>query len=218
MTGAGKLTKSFGKLISFEGPEGSGKTTQLKRLKAFLEERGYVVEATREPGGGSTLSCEIRRIILSNDHPGICEETELFLLLAARVEHVRKLILPKLQAGVVVLCDRFIESSIAYQGYGRGLPVKTIEMMNRFAIKGRYPDLTLIFDIDPALGLERAGMGSGPDRIESETLEFHERVRKGFLELAQEGGRFYRIDAHKTVDEVEEAVRRSVLGALLHEN
>jgi dTMP kinase len=210
--------RSFGKLISFEGPEGSGKTTQLNLLKTFLEGRGYAVEATREPGGGSSLSQEIRRILLGNEHPDICEETELFLLLAARVEHVRKLILPKLQDGVIVLCDRFIESSIAYQGYGRGLPVKTIEMMNRFAIKGRYPDLTLVFDIDPALGLERAGSGSGPDRIESETLEFHERVRKGFLELIQEGGRFYSIDAHESVDKVEKRVRQCVLGALVHEN
>lgn len=200
-----------GKLITFEGPEGAGKTTQIKLLKEYLEKEGLSVITTHEPGGGSELSQRIREILLGGEFENICDEAELLLMLAARVEHVQKLILPHLRQGMIVLCDRFIDSTVAYQGYGRGLPLKSIQMMNQFAICGRYPDLTIVFDIDPETGLKRAAQKAGLDRIESAGMEFHTRVREGFEQLALEGGRYFLVDGSRSMDEVHQDILKRVL-------
>tara|TARA_B100000674_G_scaffold499312_1_gene543860 strand:+ start:2376 stop:2999 length:624 start_codon:yes stop_codon:yes gene_type:complete len=202
---------TLGTLITFEGPEGAGKSTQIGLLEERLKKDGVEVVRTFEPGGGSPLSTKLRKILLSEKYDQICCETELFLMLAARAEHVQKLILPALAKGCVVLCDRFIDSTTAYQGYGRGLPVKTIQLMNQFAIMGRYPDLTVIIDIDSAQGLERAGRKAGLDRIESAGGEFHKLVREGFRTLATEEDRYFLVDGDRSLPAIHDDIYARVI-------
>tara|TARA_Y100000589_G_scaffold176046_1_gene167027 strand:- start:1337 stop:1960 length:624 start_codon:yes stop_codon:yes gene_type:complete len=202
---------TLGSLITFEGPEGAGKSTQIGLLQDRLNEAGLNVVRTFEPGGGSPLSAELRKILLSEKFDQICCETELFLMLAARAEHVQKVILPALAEGSVVLCDRFIDSTTAYQGYGRGLPVKTIQLMNQFAIMGRYPDLTIIIDIDPVEGLERAARKAGLDRIESAGEEFHRLVREGFKTLSTEEDRYFLVDGSRSLSAIHEEIYARVI-------
>lgn len=191
-----------GQLITLEGPEGAGKSTQLKLLATKLQEGGYEVICTREPGGGGPLSEKLRELLLSPETGKISIEAELFLILAARSEHMQNVILPGLRKGALVLCDRFIDSTLAYQGYGRGIAIEMIKTLNRFAIQGRYPDLTIVFNIPPEEGLVRAGKNSVLDRIEGEEIAFHERLAKGFLDIAEESSRYYVIDASKSVEQV----------------
>lgn len=191
-----------GQLITLEGPEGAGKSTQLKLLAAKLESQGYQVICTREPGGGGSLSEKLRELLLSPDTGKISIGAELFLILAARSEHMENVILPGLRKGAFVLCDRFIDSTLAYQGYGRGIALEMIKTLNRFAIRGRFPDLTVIFDISPEEGLVRAGKDSTLDRIEGEELSFHHKVRDGFLALSEESSRYYVVDSNQSVDAV----------------
>ncbi|MCO4783438.1 MAG: dTMP kinase [Candidatus Cloacimonetes bacterium] len=207
-----------GRLITFEGPEGAGKSTQVKALKDYLIKEGYKVTCTFEPGGGPQLCTKIRELLLSTEHGDISDETELFLMLAARAEHVQSLVLPALSDGDIVICDRFIDSSVAYQGYGRGIDVKTIDKMNSFAIKGRYPDLTIVMDINPELGLKRAARTGALDRIEGAALSFHESVRSGFLSLAQEGDRYFVVDASQDLDTIKCEIKDRVLKLLNYEN
>ena len=209
---------SRGILVTFEGPEGAGKSTQVKRLHSALHDRGIKVVSTFEPGGGSDLSKKIREILLSSDYEGLCDETELFLMLAARAEHVQKFIVPHLRDGFVVICDRFIDSTVAYQGYGRGLPIKTINIMNQFAISGRYPDLTVIFDVEPELGLKRAKSSSGLDRIESETLDFHRQVRDGFLAVGSENENMFMVNGADPIESIHQDILNRVLKLLPNEN
>lgn len=178
-----------GRFITFEGPEGGGKSTHIKRLADRLKSQGREVLITREPGG--TPTGEAIRGILQHDQAGepICPAAELLLFEASRAQLVHTVILPALQKGVWVLCDRFADSTTAYQGYGRGFDLETILMLNRHAIGACVPDLTLLLDIDVQAGRERLSQrnlaqNTTSDRIEREALEFHERVRKGFLELA----------------------------------
>lgn len=199
-----------GVLITFEGPEGAGKTTQIQKLAELLAERGFEVIRTYEPGGGPELCRRIRELILNPDLESMCEETELMLMLAARAEHVRRTILPALSQGKIVLCDRFVDSSLAYQGYGRGLPLKVIRDMNQVAIRGRFPDLTLLLDLDVKVGLARAAAKRGMDRIEREEHSFHEKVRQGFLQIAEEEDRFYVVDASLPEQEVSERIQQRV--------
>ncbi len=189
-------------LISFEGVEGAGKTTQMRLLAERLEaERGlHNVLLTREPGDGP-LGQELRRLVLHppSDVP-VDARAELFIMLADRAQHVGLVIGPHLAADGVVLCDRYADSSVAYQGYGRGLDIAHIQSLNVFATQGLVPHLTVLLDIDPALGLARQHERS---RMERETLPFHERVRAGFLSLAQsEPERFAVINAARLVDAV----------------
>ena len=178
-----------GRFISFEGPEGSGKTTQARHLVAALEARGLTVHYTREPGG--TLLGESIRGLLQHNVAGEppCDESEVLLFAASRAQLVRQVILPALEAGEWVVCDRFADSTTAYQGYGRGFPVERMLEINAFAIGEAVPDRTFLLDVEVATGFERLAErqkngGAAADRIELEAREFHERVRAGYLKLA----------------------------------
>ncbi|GAB4372842.1 MAG: dTMP kinase [Deltaproteobacteria bacterium] len=170
--------------VTFEGIEGSGKTTQIRRLSAYLERKGIPHRVTREPGG-TPLADEIRALLLSPRKEAVFPETELLLYEAARAQHVREVILPARAAGEAVLCDRFCDATLAYQGYSRGIDPARIEELNRFASGGIAPDLTLLFDIPPEEGIRRVEGRGGRDRIESESREFHRAVREGYLRLAE---------------------------------
>lgn len=169
-----------GVLITFEGVEGSGKTTQMTRLERWLKQRRYRVERTAEPDG-TVLGLAIRRLF---ERPGVhlAPLGEVFLFMAARQQHVAEKIRPWLRAGRVVLCDRFTDATVAYQGYGRGVDPDVIRELNVRATGGVLPDLTLVFDVDPREGLRRIG-ARRLDRFERETLAFHRRVRRGYLEI-----------------------------------
>lgn len=197
-----------GKLITFEGPEGGGKTTQAKLLIERLKQKGFPVLYAREPGG--TPTGEAIRQILQYDKAGepICSETEVLLFAASRAQLVRHVILPALEKGQHVVCDRFADSTTAYQGYGRGFPIEQMLAINQFAIDGATPDLTFLLDVPVELGFrrleERHRATSGTwDRIEREGLAFHEKVRQGYLDMARRWPkRFVVVKADRPVDEV----------------
>ena len=187
-----------GKFITLEGPEGSGKSTQAKTLIQRLAERGIEAIYTREPGG--TALGEAIRNILQHNQAGEspCERAELLLFEASRNQLVEKVIRPNLEKGIWVICDRFMDSTTAYQGYGRGLPVEEIQSINRFTVNGLSPDLTLLLDLDVAAGFERIAQrylarGESADRFEQEERSFHERVRAGYLKLAGQAPERFRI-------------------------
>ena len=188
-----------GFFLSLEGIEGSGKTTHARFLEQTLRERGYRVAFTREPGG-TPLGEALRDLLLGTEGDSPVPEAELFLLLAARAQHVQRFILPRLDRGEVVLCDRFADASVAYQGGGRGLGVERVEELNRFATAGIRPDFTLLFDVavDESLHrVDRRGRRGGDyNRFDREIREFHERVREAYLRLAErEKDRFLVVDA-----------------------
>ena len=203
-----------GKFITFEGGEGCGKSTQVKRLKEALEREGVEVVLTREPGG-TWLSEEIRHLIKDQATDAPCDRSELLLFLAARAQLVRNVIRPALAAGMWVLSDRFSDSTLAYQGYGRGLPVDELRQMNDFACEGLRPDLTLLLDVTPETAQARmrrreAATNTAADRIEKAGEDFHARLRAGFAELAKsDPGRIVTIDANGTPDEVWEGIWKS---------
>lgn len=167
-----------GVLITFEGVEGSGKTTQMARLERWLATQGYRVERTAEPDG-TALGAAIRRLF---EQPGVRPLTEVFLFMAARQQHVAEKIVPWLRSGAIVLCDRYTDATVAYQGYGRGVDRDLIRELNVRATGGLFPELTLLFDLDPREGFRRIG-GRRLDRFEREGLAFHRRVRRGYLEI-----------------------------------
>jgi dTMP kinase len=174
-----------GLFITFEGPEGAGKSTQIKLLALLLKKYRIPYVVTREPGG-SRLSTHLRRWILNKLEYKLTGETELFLFLADRSQHVAEVIKPALKRGCVVLCDRYTDSTLAYQGGGRGFDMDLLETNNRLASDGLKPDITLLFDLPVEMGLKRAlSRGKGKDRMEKEKLEFHRRVRKVFLNIAR---------------------------------
>ncbi|HXL72246.1 MAG TPA: dTMP kinase, partial [bacterium] len=171
--------------ITFEGSEGAGKSTQIKLLALLLKKYHISFVVTREPGG-SRLSTHLRRWILNELEYQLTSETELFLFLADRSQHVNEIIKPALKKGLVVLCDRYTDSTLAYQGGGRGFDMKLLEINNRLASDGLKPDITLLFDLPVEMGLKRAlGRGKGKDRMEKEKIEFHRRVRNVFLNIAR---------------------------------
>ncbi|MGE5188597.1 MAG: dTMP kinase [Gemmatimonadota bacterium] len=197
--------------VTFEGIEGSGKTTQVRRLSGYLAAKGIPHLVTREPGG-TPLANEIRALLLSPRDESVFPETELLLYEAARAQHVRAVILPALADGTAVLCDRFCDATVAYQGFSRGINVSRIEGLNTFASAGVAPDLTLLLDVAPEEGFRRiAGRGRILDRLEGESLEFHRQVRDGYLSLwRRHPDRIVRVDGSASADAVFEGVRAAV--------
>ena len=195
-----------GIFITFEGPDGSGKTTQIKLLAEYLRERGMKVLTTREPGG-TKISEDIRAIILDPANTEMDGMTEALLYAAARAQHVAQLIKPALEEGCAVLSDRFMDSSIAYQGYARRLG-DSIRVINEYAVAGTQPDLIFFMDLDPEVGLKRACRRKALDRLEKESLDFHRAVYEGYLELAKiYADRYAVIDASRSADEVFEEIK-----------
>lgn len=192
-----------GLFITFEGADGCGKTTQLNMLAKYLTDKGYDVVVTREPGAKG-LGEKVREILL-NYEGEVSDRCESFLFLADRAQHIDMLVNPAVEAGKIVLCDRHTDSSLAYQGYGRGLSVERINMLNRLAVNNRYPDLTIVFDVDIETSLAR--VGNEKDRMESAGAEFFNRVRLGYLEIAKnEPERVKVVDAKNTIDEIHKDV------------
>lgn len=169
-----------GLFITFEGVDGVGKTTQANLLKGWLKKQGYSVLHTFEPGG-TKLGSQIRELLLNPDHDELHSMTEILLYAADRAQHVNETIRPALAKGMIVLCERFVDSSLAYQGYGLGLEIEAIRTVNHWATGGLAPDCTIYFDADPADSLRK----TGGDRIELRTLEYYTRVREGFWAIAQ---------------------------------
>lgn len=193
--------KNKGFFITFEGVEGSGKSTQMELLGKFLLERGFDILLTQEPGG-TEIGDKIRDILLDPENKGMDKMVEALLYAASRAQLVAEVIKPALEAGKVVICDRYFDSSVAYQVYGRGIPFEVIEAINKRAIENAKPDITFFLDISVEVGLERATVFFA-DRIEKEDIEFHRRVRKGYLELAKKDTkRFIAIEALKESDEI----------------
>ncbi len=188
-----------GLFITFEGADGCGKTTQMGLLAQYLTSKGYDVLLTREPGGKG-LGEKIREILL-NYEGEVSDRCESFLFLADRAQNIDITVNPAIEQGKMVLCDRHIDSTVAYQGYGRGLDIDRINKLNMLATDGKKPDLTFVFDIDTETSMKR--VGKDKDRMESAGLEFHNRVRQGYLELAkQEPERIKVVDATKSIEEI----------------
>ena len=208
-----------GVFITFEGGEGSGKTTQLKSLLTHLRAGGRDAVETRDPGG-TPIGKQIRGLLLNPANGGMAAVAELLLYEASRAQLVREVIRPALAAARIVLCDRFVDSTVAYQGHGRGLDVGLIARLNALATDGLRPDLTVLLDLDPEAGLARVGQRVTPpaerhDRIEGEVLGFHQRVRAGYLAIAAaEPDRVVLLDASHGMAEVGELIRRRVEGLL----
>ena len=194
-----------GYFITFEGPDGCGKSTQIKKLAAYCESLGYTVKLTREPGGPA-ISEKIRQILLDPENKEMCGTAEALLYAASRAQHVEQVIRPAVEAGQVVLCDRFMDSSIAYQAYGRGLG-DDVRIINEFAVQGMQPDLTFFLDIEPQKGLMRAASHSKPDRLEQEKLEFHQKVYEGYMALKEiYRSRYVCIDAEQSIEEIAQII------------
>lgn len=192
-----------GLFITFEGPDGCGKTTQMNLLAQYFEKKGKKVVLTREPGGKG-LGEKVREILL-NYNGEVSDRCESFLFLADRAQNIDIIVKPAVEKGKIVLCDRHIDSTVAYQGYGRGLDINEINMLNNLATGGKKPDLTLVFDVDVETSMKR--VGKEKDRMESAGIDFHNRVRNGYLELAkQEPTRIKVLDATKTIEEIHEKV------------
>lgn len=192
--------------ITFEGPEGAGKTSVLKAIIERLEHEHIEFLATREPGG-IRIAEEIREVILNPANTAMSAHTEALLYAAARSQHLHEKVEPALQAGKVVLCDRFIDSSLVYQGIGRDLGVAKVRAINEFAIGRRMPDKTILFDLEPSIGLARikANRQNEINRLDAESLAFHEKVRNGYLQLAKEDpNRIIPINANRSLEEVVE--------------
>ncbi|MDX1707288.1 MAG: dTMP kinase [Desulfobacterales bacterium] len=195
--------------ITLEGIEGSGKTTQIDRLARFIAERGYECVTTRQPGG-TVIGENIRSILLNPENHAMSPMTELLLYLADRAQHINEMIRPVLAAGKTLICDRYFDATVVYQGFARGLSVELLLELHRILFDNLKPDITFLLDLPPQLGLERAwqqlnsGQRQGHEsRFENEALAFHEKVRNGYLEMAQlEPQRFHIIDAARSPDQV----------------
>ncbi|WP_456412141.1 dTMP kinase [Thiolapillus sp.] len=199
-----------GSFITLEGIEGAGKTTCMAQLRLLVRQAGKTYLETREPGG-TALGEDLRRLLLGHKHTGMADDTELMLMFASRAEHLQQKILPALNQGQWVLCDRFTDATYAYQGGGRGIAFSRIQVLEDWVQKGFKPDLTLLLDLPVELGLARAEKRSAPDRFESEALEFFRRVRQSYLALARkEPERIRIIDASLDLDEVLAQIRGTV--------
>lgn len=214
----GERGRQWGVFITFEGIEGSGKTSQMAMLGEFLRGKGLRVESTREPGG-TRISDAIRNLLLSPQCREMADLTELFLYEASRAQHVHELIRPVLEAGAILLCDRFSDSTLAYQGYGREMDRDLVARLNHVASGGLCPDLTILLDCPVEVGLRRSwerlhreGNAEAESRFEEEELAFHERVRAGFLAIAMENPeRVKKVDGTARAEAVQEEIRKIVL-------
>ncbi|MCY1591284.1 dTMP kinase [Staphylococcus pettenkoferi] len=198
------------KFITFEGPEGSGKTTVIREITQRLESEGWEVVVTREPGGVKTGE-DIRKILLEGE--AIDDRSEALLFAASRREHLVNKVLPALREGKVVLCDRYIDSSLAYQGYARGIGVEEVCSINEFAINGLYPDLTLYLDIRASVGIQRINDNQRTqNRLDREKLDFHEKVVEGYRQIIHnEPNRFAVINAEQSIEEVVNSAYESII-------
>jgi dTMP kinase len=201
--------------ITLEGPEGSGKSMQICELAEFIRERGFTVLATREPGG-TFIGDQIREVIMRMENTMMNPRAEILLFCAARAQIVEEVIRPNLEKGVVVISDRYADSTLAYQGYGHGLDLSILRKILHFATGGLHPDLTLLLDIDVEEGLKRRRIGGGEwNRLDAQQLEFHKRVRQGYLEMAKaEPSRWQVVDAGQKPPIVQAAIQTILLGKL----
>ena len=196
-----------GSFIVFEGGEGAGKSTQEELLAQWLQAQARTVVRTREPGG-TPAGEAIRTVLLSNEYAGLTDRAEALLFAAARGEHAAQVIRPALEADAIVVCDRYLDSSVAYQGYGRDLGAEYVKNLSLWATQDLVPDLTVLLDVDPAVGLSRV---QSPDRLESEPIEYHQRVRKAFIEISKaDPTRYMVIDANQSKDVIAEQIRARV--------
>jgi dTMP kinase len=196
--------------ITIEGPDGSGKTSQVIPLSEYLTRRGHQVLITREPGG-TAIGDQIRQVLSDLKNTGMHPRSETLLFLAARAQLVEQIIRPHLENGFIVLCDRYADSTMAYQGYGHQNDLQQISSLINFATGGLKPDLTLLLDMDAETGLRRKAQGTEWNRLDAYSLEFHQRVRQGYLALAEaEPDRWMVIDADRPTEEVQEAIRQAV--------
>jgi len=197
-----------GKFITFEGSEGSGKSTQIELVQQYLEFKGKDVLFVREPGGVK-ISEAIRKILLDPKTKDMSDECETMLYMAARAQLVKEVIIPALDSGTVILCDRFLDSTIAYQGYGCGVDIEQIKNIGKVVTQGHQPDLTILFDLDVEEGFAR--INRPKDRIEQRSVDYHNRVRNGYLEIAKsEPDRVKIIDARKEKDEIQSIVQKHI--------
>lgn len=208
LTSKGNRRLNTGLFITIEGGEGAGKTTLIGQLANTMQDKGYRVVVTREPGG-IPIAEKIRTVILDPEHTTMDARTEALLYAASRRQHLVEKVIPALEAGVIVICDRFVDSSLAYQGHARGLGIEEVWQINQFAIGGTMPDLTIYMDVSPEVGLSR--IASNPDReinrLDLERQSFHERVREGYhLLIDRFPDRIRRVDAEETPDRVLQAV------------
>lgn len=202
--------------ITLEGPEGSGKTTAVNAAVAELEKLGYQIVRTREPGG-TEIAEQIRNVILDKRNTAMDSRTEALLYAASRRQHLVEKVWPAVKEGKIVICDRYLDSSLAYQGGARGLGIENVLNINMFATEGTFPDLTLLFDLDPEVGLARIAANSDREvnRLDLEELSFHKKVRNTFLDLAKQyPDRFVIIDASKSQKEVAKATLDTILARL----
>lgn len=202
--------------ITLEGPEGSGKTTAVESAVKKLQEMGYEVVRTREPGG-TPIAEQIRNVILDKENTAMDSRTEALLYAASRRQHLVEKVWPALKEGKVVICDRYLDSSLAYQGGARGLGIEEVLNVNLFATENTWPDLTLLFDIKPEVGLARISANAGREvnRLDLEKIEFHNKVRESFLTLAKRfPERYVIIDAGKSKEEVAKATMEAILSRL----
>ena len=215
------MERSLSLFITFEGIEGSGKTTQIQRLKKYLTQKGIPCKVTREPGG-SPIGEKIRKILLNPDHREMVPATELLLYEAARTQHVKEVIKPFLEKGRVVLCDRFSDATLAYQGYGRKMDLKWIQRLNHLSSQGVRPDVTFLLDCPSDVGLKRAIQRNRTlkqereERFEREEMEFHRRVRKGYLAIARKEPRRVKVIGTRQGEEkVFEKIRKIIDNLLI---
>jgi len=195
-----------GLFITIEGPDGAGKSTQIELLKEYFKNKGKEIVITREPGG-TLISEKIRDIILDNENKEMADTTEALLYAASRAQHVAEKILPALKKGQVVICDRFVHSSLIYQGMARGLGIDEVKTINDFAIMGLMPNITFFFDISPEISLKRKDEMGKKDRLENENIDFHKKVYEGYKKLIEKyPDEFSVIDARKSKEEIHEDI------------
>jgi dTMP kinase len=201
--------------ITLEGPEGSGKSSQIPALAEWLRELGYDVYTTREPGG-TQIGDQIRQVLHNLENTAMHPRTEILLFLAARAQHVEEVMRPKLNNKTIVICDRYADSTLAYQGYGHGVDLDILRKLLDFSTGGLYPDLTILLDLDVEKGLDRRKQSGGEwNRLDAYTLAFHKRVRKGYLTLvANEPERWRIVDAAQSKEKVQESLRQTILAEL----